>query len=173
MRDPADPAVSDPADPASGEPALLLAAYGAALAEAVADVLGGWVLRSVEGRWQDFHGSAAAEPSLRAAAEGAGAAAVAEVLPVLCRLLQAGLDQQWTGPLALLRGAVRYPTEVLRGAGVPPVVRDDFAQRNFPDDDYDLTPASFADIDPALHEPGLLWGAAKAHAALRRHRASS
>jgi hypothetical protein len=35
---------------------------------------------------------------------------------------------------------------------------------------YDLTPASFADVDPALHEPGLVWGAAKAHVHLARRR---
>ncbi len=42
----------------------------------------------------------------------------------------------------------------------------------FPDDDYDLTPASFGDLDPALHEPGLVWGAAKAHVFLARRRAA-
>jgi hypothetical protein len=57
---------------------------------------------------------------------------------------------------------------VLREAGARPVARDAQAQRHFPDDLYDLTPASFADIDPALHEPGLVWGAAKAHVHLRR-----
>ncbi len=29
---------------------------------------------------------------------------------------------------------------------------------------------SFADLDPALHEPGLVWGAAKAHVFLRHRR---
>jgi putative CocE/NonD family hydrolase len=42
---------------------------------------------------------------------------------------------------------------------------------SFPDDAYDLGPASFADIDPSLHEPGLMWGAAKAHVHLARRRA--
>ncbi|MEO7555966.1 MAG: hypothetical protein ABIV94_05100, partial [Acidimicrobiales bacterium] len=70
----------------------------------------------------------------------------------------------------LLRRAVRYPTAVLAAAGVPPVVRDAFAERAFPDDDYGLTPATFADVDPALHEPGLAWGAAKAHVHLSRRR---
>jgi hypothetical protein len=50
------------------------------------------------------------------------------------------------------------------------VARDEFSLRNFPDDVYDLTPASFADVDPELHEPGLLWGAAKAHVHLARRR---
>ena len=72
-------------------------------------------------------------------------------------------DEQRTGPLAILRSAVRYPTEVLRAAGVPPADRDRFAREAFPDDDYALTPAAFADIDQSLHEPGIVWGAAKAY----------
>jgi hypothetical protein len=70
----------------------------------------------------------------------------------------------------LLRAAVRIPTGVLAAAGVAPVDRDDFARRNFPDDPYDLTPASFADVDESLREPGLVWGAAKAHVHLARRR---
>jgi len=70
----------------------------------------------------------------------------------------------------LLRAAVRYPTAVLRAAGVPPVARDDQQVHLFPDDDYDLAPANFADVDPALAEPGLVWGAAKAYVHLQRHK---
>jgi hypothetical protein len=64
---------------------------------------------------------------------------------------------------------VRYPTAVLLQAGVPPLERDEFDERVFPDDLYGLTPASFADIDPALVEPAVTWGAAKAWEHLRRH----
>ena len=53
---------------------------------------------------------------------------------------------------------------------MPPVERDDFAREAFPDDDYDLTPASFADVDPSLFEPGVAWGAAKAWTHRQRHR---
>ncbi len=42
------------------------------------------------------------------------------------------IDEQRTTPLALIRGAVRYPTEVLRAAGVPPVERDRFAAAGVP-----------------------------------------
>jgi hypothetical protein len=35
---------------------------------------------------------------------------------------------------------------------------------------YDLSPAAFADLDPSLREPGLTWGAAKAHVHLARRR---
>ena len=85
-------------------------------------------------------------------------------------LLSLDVDAQRTNPLSVVRSAVRYPTEVLRSAGVPPVRRDEFAERAFPDDIYDLSPASFADVDPSLHEPGVVWGAAKAHIHLTRHR---
>jgi len=64
---------------------------------------------------------------------------------------------------------VRYPTEVLRAAGARPVARDPIQVRLLPDDVYDLSPATFADIDPALAEPGLMWGAAKALEHRRRH----
>jgi hypothetical protein len=63
---------------------------------------------------------------------------------------------------------VRYPTEVLRRAGVPPVERDRFARESFPDDDYDLSPATWADVAPSLTELGITWGAAKAFEHKRR-----
>ena len=78
------------------------------------------------------------------------------------------VDQQWTNPLDLVRRAVSFPTDVLRKAGVAPVARDSFAVEVFPDDVYDLAPASFADVDPALSEAGIEWGAAKAHVVLNR-----
>jgi hypothetical protein len=137
-----------------------LAAHAAALADAVDDALPGWVVRSV----------LAFDPSLRAAAEAAGERARAEVGTAVRELLATDIDQQPTSPLALLRTAVRYPTEVLQAAGVPPVDRDDFAVRAFPDDVYDLSPAAFADIDPALTEPGIAWGAAKAFVHKERRR---
>ena len=70
-----------------------------------------------------------------------------------------------------MRSAVRYPTEVLAAAGVPPVVRDAFAVEAFPDDLYDLTPGSFTDLDPDLGDVGIAWGAAKAFVIRARHQA--
>jgi hypothetical protein len=84
-------------------------------------------------------------------------------------LVAADIDDQRSTPLALLRAAVRYPTDILQSAGVPPVERDPVQVRLLPNDIYDLSPASFADVDPALAEPGLMWGAAKALAHRRRH----
>ena len=103
------------------------------------------------------------------AAREAGRRAAVEVGAEVRALLAADIDEQRTTPLALLRSAVRYPTEVLRAAGVPPMDRDPIQVRLLPDDLYDLSPANFADVDPALAEPGLMWGAAKALAHRRRH----
>ncbi|MCU1353816.1 MAG: hypothetical protein JWM05_3025, partial [Acidimicrobiales bacterium] len=109
--------------------------------------------------------------SLGDATTAAAAAAVADVVPRVQALLATDVDDQRANPLAVVRGAVRYPTAVLRAAGVPPVVRDAFGERAFPDDDYDLTPAAFGDLDPSLQELGIVWGAAKAHVVLARRRA--
>jgi len=143
--------------------------YGRALADAIEAAIPVWVVRSVEGRWRDWSGGDASA-ELIDAARAAGARAGAEVVPGVRALLALDVDDQRGNPLALVRRAVSYPTEVLRAAGVPGVVRDEFDERAFPDDIYALTPASFADVDPALHEPGLMWGAAKAHAHLVRRR---
>jgi hypothetical protein len=104
----------------------------------------------------------------RAAAE-AGRRAGAEVGRAVRALLEVDIDEQRTTPLAIVRQAVRYPTAVLREAGVPPVRRDAFAVEAFPADDYDLSPASLADLDPALRDAGIVWGAAKAFEHRRRH----
>ena len=99
-----------------------------------------------------------------------GHAAQAETGAAIRALLAADIDDQRSTPLTLLRQAVRYPTRVLQDAGVPPAARDRFAERAFPEDVYDLSPASLADVDPALTDPGISWGAAKAFEHKRRHR---
>jgi len=146
-----------------------LVEHGNALAEAIDRALPAWVVRCVTERVHDFFGVDASAEVVRDA-RVAGERARVEVGAALRVLFAQDVDDQRVNPLAIVRGAVRYPTEVLRVAGVPPVVRDEFDERAFPDDLYALTPASFADVDPALHEPGLLWGAAKAHAHLTRRR---
>lgn len=138
-----------------------------ALALAVDSALAGWVEGCVHRLLVAHFG--VADKAVMAEAAAAGERARVEVGGLLRALLAADIDEQRTNPLAVLRTAVTYPTHVLRRAGVPPVVRDDFAIDRFPDDLYDLTPASFADIDPGLHEPGIEWGAAKAWAHKRRH----
>ena len=85
-------------------------------------------------------------------------------------LLSTDVDQQQTNPLSVLRSAVRHPTAVLHAAGLPRVHRDEFAERAFPADIYGLSPATWADVDPSLQEPGLIWGAWKAKTVLDRRR---
>jgi hypothetical protein len=138
-----------------------------ALAAAVEEALAGWVERSVERLLVAFAGQA--DAATMDEARIAGRQAVADVGARVRAVLETDVDEQRTNPLALLRSAVRYPTEVLARAGVPPVARDDFARERFPDDVYDLSPAAFADVDPALHQPGLEWGAAKAWVHMHRH----
>ena len=140
------------------------------LAEAIEQALPGWVERSVARLAIAFHGRV--DDDVRAAATEAGRRAATEVGAEVRDLLALDIDDQRTTPLSLLRGAVRYPTEVLRAAGVPPVVRDESQERLFPDDHYDLAPANFADVSPELADVGLAWGAAKAFTHLQRRRES-
>jgi hypothetical protein len=85
--------------------------------------------------------------------------------------LEADVDAQRANPLQILREAVRFPTEVLSRAGVPPAKRDEMDERINPDDVYALAPAHWNDVDESLLEPGIVWGAAKAQTILQRRRA--
>lgn len=140
-----------------------LADSAGTLADGIAQALPGWVVAAVESRLPHM------DSESQEAAEAAGLAAAAEIGGQVGRMLAADIDDQRENPLALLRRAVRYPTEVLLAAGAAPIERDEFAIERFPDDLYDLTPASFADIHPDLQTPGLEWGAAKAYVHRRRH----
>jgi hypothetical protein len=135
--------------------------YGADLAAAVDRVLPGWVVRCVQRFRSDLDSDAAA----------AGEVARREIGVGLRDLLETDLDRQRSNPLAILRSAVRYPTEVLAAAGVRAVSRESFAVAAFPDDLYNLAPATWSDIDPTLQDAGISWSAWKAHEFLRRRRA--
>jgi hypothetical protein len=145
-----------------------LARYASALADRIDVVIPRWVLRCIERRVGEANRTV--DDDLHRRATDAGERAGAEISPKVRALLDQDVDEQRTNPLAIIRSAVRYPTEVLAEAGVPPVERDAVAQRLFPEDVYDLTPGSFADVDPSLSEPGIEWGAAKAHVHLTRRR---
>lgn len=147
-----------------------LAAYATALADGIDQAIQPWVERCVDTIATAYFGAVSAE--LASAATLAGQLAREDLAPQIRALLASDVDEQRTTPLTIVRSAVPYPTQVLHEAGVPPVVRDGFAVEQFPDDDYDLTPAGFADLDPTLHEPGLVWGAAKAHVHIHRHRSA-
>jgi hypothetical protein len=159
------------ADASADDPAALerLAELASALADGIEDALPRWVVGSVEGLTVAWQGSV--PPEVSAAATSAGRAARDDIVPAVRALLATDVDEQRTNPLALLRGAVAYPTAVLIEAGVPEVVRDPFAEQVFPDDVYDLAPAGFGDLDPDLHDAGLAWGAAKAFVVLNRRKA--
>jgi hypothetical protein len=146
---------------------LALKGYASALVDGIDATLATWVVRSVLPLVLAWSGQVDVEVLL--AAEEAGQRAKVEIGGAVRALLESDIDVQTTTPLALLRTAVRYPTAVLAAAGVPEVERDAFAESAFPADVYDLSPATFADIDPSLAEVGLAWGAAKAWTHKRRH----
>ena len=145
-----------------------LAGYATALADAVDEALAGWVRRCVVERC--VGAGMELTPDIRAVTEVASARCASEVGARVRDLLAMDPDSQRATPLTIMRAAVSYPTEVLATVPVPAVRRDEFSERNFPDDPYDLTPAGFGDISPELREPGLVWGAAKAHVHLARRR---
>lgn len=141
-----------------------LAEFALALGDAIEAALPGWVIRCVEAR------QPLVTNPVREQAQAAAQTAVTATMPDIRELLATDIADQRGNPLDLLRAAVRFPTEVLRSAGAAPVERDEFDERVFPSDVYALSPAAFGDVDPDLTEPGLLWGAAKAHVHLRRRR---
>jgi hypothetical protein len=138
------------------------------LAAALDGAVGPWVERCVVRLVTAQRAEVPAD--VREAARAAAAWARADVGAELRAFLALDVDDQRTNPLAILRAAVRYPTAVLRDAGVPPVRRDEFKARAFPDDVYDLAPATWKDVDESLQEPGLIWSAWKAKIVLDRRR---
>lgn len=144
-----------------GDDEARLAEYSRQLAAQLRNDLPAWVERAVVSR---------TDLDLSEASRSAGQMAATEIGARLDDLLALDIDQQRSTPLALLRGAISYPTEVLVAADVPAIARDEFSRRSFPDDVYDLTPASFADLSPEAQEAGIRWGAAKAHVHLSRRR---
>ena len=97
--------------------------------------LPGWVERSVQ-HILDAWGRTA--PDVRTRAEhdavDAGAAATAACAGELRELFALDAEAQGRTPLEVVRRAYREPTAVLAAAGIPPVERDEFAERAWPDD---------------------------------------
>ena len=91
-----------------------------------------------------------------------------EVHDNLVELLSRDVFEQRTNPLAIFRQATRPITELLSNLGCSPVSRDEFNERSFPEDVYGLSPATWIDIDEALVEPGIEWGAWKAATIMMR-----
>ena len=88
-------------------------------------------------------------------------------------LLASDIDEQRTNPLSVIRKAAIPIAAELDEAGVEHPRRDMDAKRLHPEDLFNVGPASFSEIHPDLHEPGLSWGAAKAHVHIQRRRAEA
>jgi hypothetical protein len=127
-----------------------------------------WVPRWVQAqvaRLLDAWGRVSPEVRARAEAEAsdAGVAAARRVSGALRELFATAPQRQRATPLEIVRSAYREPTEVLAAAGVPPVARDEFDERSWPDDVYGLVPRTLGDLgDPDLGPLQLAWGLAKA-----------
>ena len=102
------------------------------------------------------------------AATAAGAAVAARIGDELRALFALDPADMPSTPLEIVRSAVREPTALLADAGVPPVVRDDFDERAWPDDRYGLVPHTLVDLAATAAQGEDLapllqgWGLAKA-----------
>lgn len=137
---------------------------GAAIVAGVGRQVPGWARAQVD-RLLDTWGRAPADARVRAEAQSAqaGAAAARRIVAELRALFAVDPAQQQATPLEVVRTAYREPTAVLAAAGVPPIVRDEFDERAWPDDDYGLVPRTLGDLgDPELAPLHLAWGMAKA-----------
>jgi len=145
---------------------------GAAIVAGVERQVPEWARAQVE-RLLDAWGRAPADARVRAEAQSAeaGAAAARRIVAELRALFAVDPAQQQATPLEVVRTAYREPTVVLAAAGVPPIVRDEFDERAWPDDDYGLVPRTLGDLgDPELAPLHLAWGMAKATVIRARRR---
>ena len=137
---------------------------GAAIVVGVERQVPGWARAQVE-RLLDAWGRAPADARIRAEEQSAdaGAAAARRIVAELRALFAVDPAQQQATPLEVVRTAYREPTAVLAAAEVPPIVRDEFDERAWPDDVYGLVPRTLGDLgDPELAPLHLAWGMAKA-----------
>lgn len=137
---------------------------GDAIVNGVNAQLPAWIEAQV-GRILDAWGRAddATRAQAEAGAVDAGPRAAARVTAELRALFAHDVAEQRVTPLEIVRTAVREPTAILVAAGVPPIDRDAFAERSFPDDRYGLVPVTLADLgDDELGPLQLVWGMAKA-----------
>jgi hypothetical protein len=96
-------------------------------------------------------------------AASAGETAARRVTGALRELFAIEPERQQATPLEIVRSVYLEPTQVLATAGVPPVARDEFEERSWPDDVYGLVPRTLGDLgDPDLAPLHLAWGMAKA-----------
>lgn len=145
------------------DPSTVMAAAERTIAAGVDATVAAWAERAVErildawGRLDD-----GARAAATAAARAAGEQTRSRLGDELAALFATPVERQRTTPLEIVRGAGREATAVLAGLGIPPVERDPFDARVFPDDVYDLAPRSMAELgDEELGPALLVWGVAK------------
>ena len=135
----------------------------AAIVAGVEQVLPRWVksrVAFIADAWGRLDPDARAD--LDARARRAGVEATARVVSELRVLFAVDAATQRSTPLEVVRSATGEVTALLAGVGIPPVERDPFDERAFPDDVYGVTPSSLADLgEPDLGPLQLAWGLAK------------
>ncbi len=95
-------------------------------------------------------------------ARAAGEVATARVVAELQALFAEAPERQRATPLEIVRSLRREATVLLAELGVPPVPRDPYDARAFPDDLYGIVPRSLADLgDDDLGPLLLVWGTGK------------
>jgi hypothetical protein len=158
------PNPDDDLAPSEADGNALMTEGAARLIDGVARLGAAWVVRAVTGlvdAWGKLDDAARADALAAAKVAGANAAARVEAeLRALCALDPAA---QRATPLEIIRSLRREASEVLRGAGVPEVVRDQFEARAFPDDVYGIVLKIPAELgDDELGGALLAWGMGKA-----------
>jgi hypothetical protein len=126
--------------------------------------LPGWVERSVT-RILDAWSRTPLDERARAEDEAviAGRDATTRVTGELRALFALDPAEQRVTPLEIVRHAYREPTAVLERLDIPPVERDDFDERAWPDDRYGLAVRGLGDLgDDDLAPLQMAWGLAKA-----------
>ncbi len=149
----------------------LLRRTGEEIVTGVERALPGWAHAQAErivDAWGHHEGDERREILDRARA--AGEEAARRIAAELQDVIERDPDDHRVTPLQVVRTAYQEVTVVLREAGIPPVERDEFAERSFPDDDYGFAPDTLEDLgDEDLAPLHLAWGVAKATVHKARH----
>jgi len=135
----------------------------ARILEGVEQHAAGWLLRAVThilDAWGRL--DTAAYVAALAHARDAGLIAAERVTGELAAFFAADVEDQRTTPLAIVRSLRVEATSVLMAAGVPPVERDPYDERAFPDDIYGIVPKDLGELgDEDLGAALIAWGLGK------------
>lgn len=155
-----------------------LPAYAAVLAQGILSALPSWVLRTAN---EVFRAQTGRDNILVALnARPAGIQCVKDLTSPLYALLNETPPERLPRPLKLLdRMAVRYPTQVLRQLGVPPVrsepvlgelLKDNEYEHEYEYEyEYDIGIVRFEQISEHLALPAAIWAYARTSQFMRAH----